>query len=74
MRAAQGNHYTQCEARRPVENPAGPVQNGLRMGVGEETPDAGTVKLGDTVELCYVDQNRDALDDNATIYEEISIK
>ncbi|MBT3278026.1 MAG: energy-dependent translational throttle protein EttA [Phycisphaerales bacterium] len=44
----------------------------FRMIVGQETPDAGTVDLGDTVELCYVDQNRDALDDNATIYEEIS--
>ncbi|MFK7735990.1 MAG: energy-dependent translational throttle protein EttA [Pirellulaceae bacterium] len=44
----------------------------FRMFVGEEQPDSGTLRLGETVELGYVDQNRDALNPDATIYEEIS--
>ncbi|MBP90899.1 MAG: energy-dependent translational throttle protein EttA [Planctomycetaceae bacterium] len=44
----------------------------FRMFVGEEQPDSGTLKVGDTVELGYVDQNRDALDPEKTVYEEIS--
>ncbi|CAN5838139.1 energy-dependent translational throttle protein EttA [soil metagenome] len=44
----------------------------FRMIMGTETPDKGTIKVGDTVKLGYVDQSRDALDDNATIYEEVS--
>jgi energy-dependent translational throttle protein EttA len=40
--------------------------------VGEEQPDTGSLKVGPTVELGYVDQNRDALDPNKTVYEEIS--
>ena len=44
----------------------------FRMFVGEEQPDSGTLKVGDTVELGYVDQNRDALDPAKTVYEEIS--
>jgi ATP-binding cassette ChvD family protein len=44
----------------------------FRMLVGEEKPDAGELKVGQTVELGYVDQNRDALIPEKTIYEEIS--
>ena len=44
----------------------------FRMLTGAETPDAGTIRFGDTVKLGYVDQSRDALDDNKTVWEEIS--
>ena len=44
----------------------------LRMVTGEEEPDAGELHLGETVELAYVDQSRDALDPDKTIWEEIS--
>ncbi len=44
----------------------------FRMIVGEEKPDAGTITLGDTVDLAYVDQSRDALDPDKTVWEEIS--
>jgi ATP-binding cassette ChvD family protein len=44
----------------------------FRMITGQETPDAGTIKLGDTVKLAYVDQSRDALDPNKNVWEEIS--
>ena len=44
----------------------------LRMITGSEQPDAGTLKLGDTVKLAYVDQSRDALDPGKTVWEEIS--
>jgi ATP-binding cassette ChvD family protein len=44
----------------------------FRMIMGLEKPDKGTIKIGDTVKLGYVDQSRDALDDNKTIYDEIS--
>ncbi|HEX5225663.1 MAG TPA: energy-dependent translational throttle protein EttA [Solirubrobacteraceae bacterium] len=44
----------------------------FRMITGEEAPDGGTLELGDTVELAYVDQSRDALDDSKTVWEEIS--
>ncbi len=44
----------------------------LRMITGEEQPDAGTLKLGETVELAYVDQSRDALDPDKNVWEEIS--
>lgn len=44
----------------------------FRMVVGEEQPDSGTLTLGDTVVLSYVDQHRDALDDTKTVYDEIS--
>jgi len=44
----------------------------FRMMVGEETPDAGTLEVGTTVELAYVDQSRDQLDPDATVYEEIT--
>jgi ATPase subunit of ABC transporter with duplicated ATPase domains len=44
----------------------------FRMIVGQEQPDAGVLRLGDSVELAYVDQSRDALDDDKTVWEEIS--
>jgi ATP-binding cassette ChvD family protein len=44
----------------------------FRMLTGQEAPDAGTVTMGDTVDLSYVDQSRDALDGNNTVWEEIS--
>jgi sulfate-transporting ATPase len=44
----------------------------FRMITGQETPDSGTFKIGDTVELGYVDQSRDSLDDKKTVWEEIS--
>jgi ATP-binding cassette ChvD family protein len=44
----------------------------FRMLTGQEAPDAGSVKVGETVELAYVDQSRDALDADATVYEEIT--
>jgi ATP-binding cassette ChvD family protein len=44
----------------------------FRMLVGQEKPDTGTVKVGATVDIGYVDQNRDALDPNKTVFEEIS--
>jgi energy-dependent translational throttle protein EttA len=44
----------------------------FRMITGEEQPDAGTLELGETVQLAYVDQSRDALDPAKTVWEEIS--
>src|ERR1022692_2437636 len=44
----------------------------FRMIVGDEQPDEGTLTLGDTVQLAYVDQSRDALDQNKPVWEEIS--
>ena len=44
----------------------------FRMITGQEQPNAGTIRVGETVELAYVDQSRDALDANKTIWEEIS--
>jgi energy-dependent translational throttle protein EttA len=44
----------------------------FRMIVGDEQPDGGALELGDTVELAYVDQSRDALDPEKSVWEEIS--
>jgi sulfate-transporting ATPase len=44
----------------------------FRMLVGQEKPDSGELRIGETVELGYVDQNRDALDPTKTVWEEIS--
>ena len=44
----------------------------FKMLTGQESVDAGTVKVGDTVELAYVDQSRDSLNPDATVYEEIT--
>jgi len=44
----------------------------FRMLTGQEKPDAGTLRIGPTVQLGYVDQSRDALDPNKTVWQEIS--
>jgi sulfate-transporting ATPase len=44
----------------------------FRMITGQEKPDSGTFKIGETVKLAYVDQSRDVLDPNKTIWEVIS--
>jgi ATP-binding cassette ChvD family protein len=44
----------------------------FRMITGQEKPDSGTLRVGDTVKLAYVDQNRDALDPEKSVWEEIS--
>src|SRR5690606_35442572 len=43
----------------------------FRMITGQETPDKGTITVGETVQLGYVDQSRDALDGSKTVWEEI---
>ena len=44
----------------------------FKMITGQEKPDAGTIKLGETVKLGYVDQSRDHLNDKKTVWEEVS--
>jgi len=44
----------------------------FRMITGQEKPDSGTIRIADTVKLAYVDQSRDVLDPNKTIWETIS--
>ena len=44
----------------------------FKLITGAETPDAGSIRLGETVKLAYVDQSRDALDPNKTVWQEIS--
>ncbi|MEM7067320.1 MAG: energy-dependent translational throttle protein EttA [Pseudomonadota bacterium] len=44
----------------------------FKMITGQEQPDDGSIRVGDTVDLGYVDQSRDALDGNKTVWEEIS--
>ncbi|MFC0219768.1 ATP-binding cassette ChvD family protein [Pseudochelatococcus lubricantis] len=44
----------------------------FRMITGQEKPDSGTISIGESVQLGYVDQSRDALDGNKTVWEEIS--
>ena len=44
----------------------------FRMITGQEHPDAGELRIGDTVKLGYVDQSRDSLDDNHNVWQEIS--
>ena len=44
----------------------------FRMIMGQETPDSGTIRIGDTVQLGYVDQSRDSLDPNKSVFEEIT--
>ena len=44
----------------------------FRMLVGDETPDAGSLKLGETVKLAYVDQSRDSLDPENNVWQEIT--
>ena len=44
----------------------------FKMITGQEEPDAGSIRVGDTVQLAYVDQSRDALDESKNVWEEIS--
>jgi ATPase subunit of ABC transporter with duplicated ATPase domains len=44
----------------------------FKMITGQEQPDKGTIRVGETVKLGYVDQSRDALDPNKTVWQEIS--
>ncbi len=44
----------------------------FRMITGQETPDDGELRIGPTVQLAYVDQSRDSLDDSKTVWEEVS--
>ena len=44
----------------------------FRMLTGQDHPDSGEIRIGDTVEMGYVDQSRDSLDPNKTVYQEIS--
>jgi len=44
----------------------------FRMITGQEEPDSGTLKIGSTVEIAYVDQSRDELDPDKTVYQEIT--
>ena len=44
----------------------------FRMITGQEQPDSGSIKVGESVQLGYVDQSRDSLDDKKTVWEEIS--
>jgi len=44
----------------------------FRIITGQEQPDAGTLRVGETVEVAYVDQSRDALNDAKTVWEEVS--
>ncbi|MDR2762334.1 MAG: energy-dependent translational throttle protein EttA [Planctomycetaceae bacterium] len=44
----------------------------FKMIVGEESSDSGTIEIGSTVQLAYVDQHRDALDDEKTVFDEIT--
>ena len=44
----------------------------FKMVTGQEQPDRGSVRVGETVKLGYVDQSRDALDPNKTVWEEVS--
>jgi sulfate-transporting ATPase len=44
----------------------------FKLITGQEKPDAGSIRLGETVQLAYVDQSRDALDAQKTVWEEIS--
>ena len=44
----------------------------FRLMTGQERPDGGTLRIGETVQIGYVDQNRDALSPNKTVWEEIS--
>ena len=44
----------------------------FKMITGQEEPDAGTIRVGDTVQLGYVDQSRDHLNDKNTVWQEVS--
>ena len=65
----EGNWCMQCS---PAEFSGGVVLSALRMIAGEEKADSGDLRLGETVELSYVDQNRDVLDPEKTVFDIIS--
>lgn len=44
----------------------------IKMFTGQEEPDSGTLRIGESVKMSYVDQSRDALNDNKTVWEEVS--
>ena len=44
----------------------------FKMLTGQEVPDGGSIEVGDTVQIAYVDQSRDTLDDSKTVWEELS--
>lgn len=44
----------------------------FKMIIGTEKPDSGTIEVGETVEISYIDQNRDTLDPEKSVYEEVS--
>ncbi len=44
----------------------------IKMFTGQEQPDSGTLRIGESVKMSYVDQSRDALNDNKTVWEEVS--
>ncbi|MCU1496988.1 MAG: transporter ATP-binding protein [Acidimicrobiales bacterium] len=44
----------------------------FKMLTGQESPDGGSITVGSTVQMAYVDQSRDTLDDSATVYQEIT--
>jgi sulfate-transporting ATPase len=57
----------------PVIGPNGAGKTTLfRMIVGQEAPDTGTIEIGDTVKLSYVDQSRDSLEGGKTVFQEIT--
>src|SRR5437764_14909300 len=55
-----------------LESPLFPYTTLFRMIVGEEKPDAGTLRIGETVVLAYVDQSRETLVGEHTVWEELS--
>jgi len=58
---------------RAIIGPNGAGKTTLfKMITGQESPDKGTVRIGETVKLGYVDQSRDTLDPDKTVWEEIS--
>ncbi|MBV9785409.1 MAG: energy-dependent translational throttle protein EttA [Acidisphaera sp.] len=81
LRKAYGNHLLidELDFKLPpggivgVIGPNGAGKTTLfRMITGEEEPDAGTLRVGETVKLGYVNQSRDSLDGNKSVWEEIS--
>jgi ATPase subunit of ABC transporter with duplicated ATPase domains len=81
VRKAYGDNvlFEKLEFRLPAGGIVGVIgPNGagkttlFRMIVGQEKPDAGTIRLGETVKLAYVDQSRDVLTATKTVFDEIS--
>jgi ATPase subunit of ABC transporter with duplicated ATPase domains len=74
FKAVNGAHLTVEKGQLvAVIGPNGAGKTTLfRMITGQEKPDAGEMRVGETVKVAYVDQSRDALDNNKTVWEEIS--